>query len=77
VIECLAELAADPEGVVREKVPSPEGGEPVTAVCLVPFHRAELSLAGQVRRLLKTGEELLRLTTQDTVLETPSPSDRP
>lgn len=25
VIECLAELAADPEGVVREKVPSPEG----------------------------------------------------
>ncbi|NEE09722.1 AAA family ATPase, partial [Streptomyces sp. SID7499] len=57
VIECLAELAADPEGVVREKVPSPEGGEPVTAVYLVPFHRAELSLAGQVRRLLRTGED--------------------
>ncbi|MEI7035128.1 ATP-dependent RecD-like DNA helicase [Streptomyces pratensis] len=57
VIECLAELAADPEGVVREKVPSPEGGEPVTAVYLVPFHRAELSLAGQVRRLLSTGED--------------------
>ncbi len=57
VIECLAELAADPEGVVREKVPSPEGGEPVTAVYLVPFHRAELSLAGQVRRLLNTGED--------------------
>ncbi|MYT96272.1 MULTISPECIES: ATP-dependent RecD-like DNA helicase [unclassified Streptomyces] len=57
VIECLAELAADPEGVVREKVPSPEGGEPVTAVYLVPFHRAELSLAGQIRRLLNTAED--------------------
>ncbi|MYT90019.1 ATP-dependent RecD-like DNA helicase [Streptomyces sp. SID8359] len=57
VIECLAELAADPEGVVREKVPSPEGGEPVTAVYLVPFHRAEMSLAGQVRRLLNTAED--------------------
>ncbi|MFJ8074839.1 ATP-dependent RecD-like DNA helicase [Streptomyces sp. NPDC096176] len=52
VIDCLAELAVDEEGVVREQVPGPEGGEPVTAVYLVPFHRAELSLAGQVRRLL-------------------------
>ncbi|MFF1925239.1 ATP-dependent RecD-like DNA helicase [Streptomyces sp. NPDC058221] len=59
VIECLAELAEDPEGVVREKVPSPEGGEPVTAVYLVPFHRAEISLAAQVRRLLRTPEERL------------------
>ncbi|MGC4946354.1 ATP-dependent RecD-like DNA helicase [Streptomyces sp. DT224] len=57
VIECLAELAEEPEGVVREKVPSPEGGEPVTAVYLVPFHRAEISLAAQVRRLLRTPEE--------------------
>ncbi|MGW8886470.1 SF1B family DNA helicase RecD2 [Streptomyces sp. NPDC055749] len=59
VIECLAELAEDPEGVVREKVPSPEGGggEPVTAVYLVPFHRAEISLAAQVRRLLGTPED--------------------
>ena len=57
VIECLAELAAEPEGVVREKVPSPEGGEPVTAVYLVPFHRAEIALAAQVRRLLRTPEE--------------------
>ncbi|MFD3942234.1 ATP-dependent RecD-like DNA helicase [Streptomyces sp. NPDC058579] len=56
VIECLAELAADPEGVVRESVPGPEG-EPVTAVYLVPFHRAELSLAGQIGRLLRTGED--------------------
>lgn len=52
VIECLGELAAEEEGVVRERVPGPDGGEPVTAVYLVPFHRAELSLAGQVRRLL-------------------------
>ncbi|MFD0155027.1 ATP-dependent RecD-like DNA helicase [Streptomyces sp. NPDC127132] len=56
VIECLAELAEDPEGVVRESVPGPEGA-PITAVYLVPFHRAELSLAGQVGRLLRTGED--------------------
>ncbi|MEV7613354.1 ATP-dependent RecD-like DNA helicase [Streptomyces sp. NPDC089799] len=57
VIDCLAELAADPEGVVREPVPDPEGGPPLTAVYLVPFHRAELSLAGQLRRLLQTEED--------------------
>jgi exodeoxyribonuclease V alpha subunit len=57
VIDCLAELAADEEGVVRERVPGPDGGEPVTAVYLVPFHRAELSLAGQVRRLLTTEDD--------------------
>ncbi|GAA2799787.1 SF1B family DNA helicase RecD2 [Streptomyces showdoensis] len=56
VIECLAELAEDPEGVVRETVPGPEG-LPVTAVFLVPFHRAELSLAGQLRRLLGAAED--------------------
>lgn len=57
VIECLAELAEDPEGVVREKVPGPEDGLPVTAVYLVPFHRAEISLAAQVQRLLRTPED--------------------
>ncbi|MFI9027516.1 ATP-dependent RecD-like DNA helicase [Streptomyces sp. NPDC053560] len=57
VIECLAELAADPEGVVRETVPAPDGGDPVTAVYLVPFHRAELSLAGRLRRLLRSEED--------------------
>ncbi|MFF1421055.1 ATP-dependent RecD-like DNA helicase [Streptomyces sp. NPDC058280] len=57
VIECLAELAGDDEGVVREKVPGPDGGEPVTAVYLVPFHRAELSLSAQLLRLLRTGED--------------------
>ncbi|WP_274710054.1 ATP-dependent RecD-like DNA helicase [Streptomyces sp. SKN60] len=58
VIECLGELAEDPEGVVREKVPGPEG-LPVTGVFLVPFHRAELSLAGQLRRLLAAEEDRL------------------
>ncbi|MEV7571001.1 SF1B family DNA helicase RecD2 [Streptomyces tanashiensis] len=56
VIECLGALADDPEGVVREVVPGPEG-VPVTAVYLIPFHRAELSLAGQVRRLLRSEED--------------------
>ncbi|MEV7670532.1 ATP-dependent RecD-like DNA helicase [Streptomyces sp. NPDC088752] len=56
VIECLGELAEDPEGVVREAVPGPEG-TPVTAVYLIPFHRAELSLAGQLRRLLRAEED--------------------
>ncbi|MFB6616976.1 ATP-dependent RecD-like DNA helicase [Streptomyces sp. NPDC085524] len=58
VIDCLAELAADPEGVVRESVPDPQGGpDPLTAVYLVPFHRAELSLVGQVRRLLNAQDD--------------------
>ncbi|MFI1174899.1 SF1B family DNA helicase RecD2 [Streptomyces melanogenes] len=57
VIDCLGELVAE-EGVVREPVPGPEGGaERVTAVYLVPFHRAELSLAAQVVRLLRTRED--------------------
>ncbi|WP_327291044.1 SF1B family DNA helicase RecD2 [Streptomyces sp. NBC_01198] len=57
VIDCLGELAAE-EGVVRESVPAPDGdGEPVTAVYLVPFHRAEISLAAQVMRLLHGPED--------------------
>ncbi|WP_424891895.1 ATP-dependent RecD-like DNA helicase [Streptomyces sp. XH2] len=67
VIDCLAELAAQEEGaggegapgVVREKVPGSEDGQPVTAVYLVPFHRAELSLAGQLKRLLGDGADRL------------------
>ncbi|MEV6566298.1 SF1B family DNA helicase RecD2 [Streptomyces kronopolitis] len=57
VIDCLGELAADPEGVVREKVPGSADGAPVTAVYLVPFHRAEISLAGRLTRLLRTDED--------------------
>ncbi|MGA4848949.1 ATP-dependent RecD-like DNA helicase [Streptomyces sp. G5(2025)] len=56
VIDCLAELAGEEEGVVREAVPGPDDGD-ITAVYLVPFHRAELSLAGQLLRLLKTPED--------------------
>ena len=52
VIDCLAELIAE-EGVVRESVPG-EGGQPVAAVYLVPFHRAEISLSNQLLRLLRT-----------------------
>ncbi|WP_377271379.1 ATP-dependent RecD-like DNA helicase [Peterkaempfera sp. SMS 1(5)a] len=53
VIDCLAELVAE-EGVVREQLPPSEpGGEPVKAVYLVPFHRAEISLANQLLRLLR------------------------
>ncbi|MFI1863652.1 MULTISPECIES: SF1B family DNA helicase RecD2 [Streptomyces] len=59
VIDCLGELAADPEGVVRETVPAPDGGEPLTAVFLVPFHRAELSLSAQVQRLLRAADDRL------------------
>ncbi|MEI5133488.1 ATP-dependent RecD-like DNA helicase [Streptomyces libani] len=58
VIDCLGELAADPEGVVREQVPGGADGEPpVTAVYLVPFHRAEMSLSGRLTRLLRTDED--------------------
>lgn len=63
VIECLAELALPDEdsgepGVVREKVPGSEpGSPPVTAIYLVPFHRAELSLSAQLLRLLRTDQD--------------------
>ncbi|MGW5862050.1 SF1B family DNA helicase RecD2 [Streptomyces sp. NPDC055239] len=61
VIDCLAELATEDEGVVRETVPGPHSGpdgeEDVTAVYLVPFHRAEISLSAQLLRLLRTPED--------------------
>ncbi|QES41702.1 ATP-dependent RecD-like DNA helicase [Streptomyces venezuelae] len=57
VIDCLAELAGEEEGVVRETLPDPDGGDDISAVYLVPFHRAELSLAGQLLRLLKAGDD--------------------
>jgi exodeoxyribonuclease V alpha subunit len=60
VIDCLGELAGEEEGVVREQVPHPEDpAEKVSAVYLVPFHRAELSLSAQLLRLLRTGEDRL------------------
>ncbi len=57
---CLDELAAE-EGVVREPVPARAdvSGGSVAAVYLVPFHRAERSLAGGIRHLLNAGQERL------------------
>ncbi|WP_199776509.1 ATP-dependent RecD-like DNA helicase [Nocardiopsis sp. SBT366] len=57
VIECLAELVAA-EGVARETVPGPDD-EPVRAVYLLPFHRAEIGLAAGLRSLLETPLERL------------------
>ncbi|GAA1313212.1 ATP-dependent RecD-like DNA helicase [Planotetraspora silvatica] len=54
---CLDELVAE-EGVVREEVPVGEGSVP--AVYLVPFHRAELSLAGTLRGLLASGHDRMK-----------------
>ena len=51
VTACLNELVGE-EGVVRETLPGPDG-EPTAAVYLVPFHRAEQSLAGSLLRLLR------------------------
>ncbi|MEU7876163.1 ATP-dependent RecD-like DNA helicase [Dactylosporangium sp. NPDC049140] len=49
-VSCLDTLAAE-EGVVRETLPADD--EPVPAVYLVPFHRAETALAGSLIRLLR------------------------
>jgi exodeoxyribonuclease V alpha subunit len=57
---CLDELVTD-EGVVREDVPDSPGAtaSTITAVYLVPFHRAERSLAGGLVDLLSSREERL------------------
>lgn len=56
VATCLEELVAE-QGVVREDVPA--GDNVVPAVYLLPFHRAELSLASSLRALLHTGRDRL------------------
>ena len=56
---CLAELAAT-EGVIREPVPNPStDGGTIPAVYLVPFHRAETSLAAALLRLSGTPADRL------------------
>jgi exodeoxyribonuclease V alpha subunit len=57
---CLDELVAE-EGVVREQLPASDDstGGTSPAVYLVPFHRAERSLARGIRDLLSTGQERL------------------
>ncbi|MCT9933050.1 ATP-dependent RecD-like DNA helicase [Planotetraspora sp. A-T 1434] len=57
---CLEELVAE-EGVVREEVPA--GESTVPAVYLVPFHRAERSLAGTLLGLLSSGHDRLKVFT--------------
>ena len=57
VRSCLDDLAAA-EGVIREQIPNPAGGA-VPAVYLVPFHRAERSLAGNLLRLLHARRDRL------------------
>ncbi|MCU1612888.1 MAG: helicase, RecD/TraA family [Frankiales bacterium] len=47
---CLALLVAD-SNVVREEFPGADGEPPTVAYYLVPFHRAEVSLAAGLRRL--------------------------
>ena len=49
---CLDDLITE-DGVVRETLPA--DGEPVQATYLVPFHRAELSLANSLLKLLRDG----------------------
>ena len=51
---CLAGLVTE-EGVIREEVA--QGDQPVPAVYLVPFHRAERSLASGLMELLHAGQD--------------------
>ncbi len=53
VIDCLGELVEE-EGVVREELPDDE-----IAIYLVPFHRAEISMAAQLKRLLHAQDDRL------------------
>ena len=58
---CLDELVTD-DGVVREAIPDsrdPAAAGTIAAVYLVPFHRAERSLAGGLVDLLRSREERL------------------
>ncbi|HXA63382.1 MAG TPA: ATP-dependent RecD-like DNA helicase [Streptosporangiaceae bacterium] len=55
---CLDELAAA-EGVIREPLPAGDGDGSLPAVYLVPFHRAERSLASGLLDLLGSGHDRL------------------
>ncbi|HET9656612.1 MAG TPA: ATP-dependent RecD-like DNA helicase [Kineosporiaceae bacterium] len=55
---CLDDLVAD-GGVVREPVPTEEANAQIPAVYLVPFHRAETSLAGGLLALLNARADRL------------------
>jgi exodeoxyribonuclease V alpha subunit len=57
---CLDELVRE-QGVVRDPVPVPGFDDGVHAVYLVPFHRAEVSLAAGLLRLRSVPEQADRL----------------
>ncbi|WP_262402792.1 ATP-dependent RecD-like DNA helicase [Actinomadura sp. CNU-125] len=59
IVPALDELAAA-EGVVREPIPRDEEGATIPAVYLVPFHRAERSLARGLHELLDAKEDRLK-----------------
>ncbi len=54
VTGCLAELVAE-QGVVREELPGRNGQPATTGIYLLPFHRAEVSLAAGLRALAGAG----------------------
>src|SRR5207248_2459195 len=56
VIDCLGELVTE-QGVIREEILNPDTEQPAVAIYLVPFHRAEISLAGQLLTLLRTSTD--------------------
>jgi exodeoxyribonuclease V alpha subunit len=53
---CLALLVAD-QNLVREEFPGTDGEPPTVAYYLVPFHRAEVSLAAGLRRLASADDD--------------------
>lgn len=58
VSACLEESVAAEE-VVREQIPA--GDNVVPAIYLLPFHRAEISLAGSLLSLLRNGHDRLKV----------------
>ncbi len=62
---CLDQLVTE-DGVVREPLPAsdPADASTVAAVYLVPFHRAERSLAGSLLDLLNSSDERLAAFTE-------------
>jgi exodeoxyribonuclease V alpha subunit len=57
---CLDELVRQ-QGVIRDPVPIPGFDDGVEAIYLLPFHRAEVSLAAGLRRLRSVPEQADRL----------------
>lgn len=58
ITQCLVELVTE-QGVVREQLPGWDGQPGTAAIYLVPFHRAETSLAAGLRAL--AGAEAYRM----------------